>query len=402
MSVRKIIAFFFGYGLTLSLAACAGPSLSTDFEGGSLGRIEQVSETHFRGAVLGQTDQDGRNRQPSWYSFRIDHAKGREVTVTLTDLIGEYNYKPGALCVRSDIPPVVSSDGKSWRHLDRIAVENNEATIRVTPDSDAFWVAHIEPYPASRLERFLDEIRGSKGLEIEDIGKSVEGRSLYLLTISGDGPLPGHPPPLVWLMCRQHAWETGTSFVGEGAIRYLLSKEAAGLRNTVTFKILPMLDPDGCAHGGIRFNRNGYDLNRNWDTADPGNPESVRKMPEICAAKKVLRGGGLFLTLHNQETGEWLSSSEQNRKVADRFFKTLCEKTTFNPSERGPRAPAAKYAPGRATVYEFLDSPAMPAFLLEQGITKSAKLGRQATSQDRREFGAQLIQVLAEQVRWGN
>jgi len=402
MRLERITSFFCQYSLIISLAACAGPSVSTDFEGGSLGRLEQVSETRFRGAVLGQSDQDGRNRQPSWYCFRIDHAKGREVTVTLTDLIGEYNYKPGALCVRGDTPPVVSSDGKTWRHLDRIVVEKNEATIRVMPDSDAFWVAHLEPYTASRLERFLDEIRGSPGLEIQDIGKSVEGRSLHLLTITGDSRPRSIPPPVVWLMCRQHAWETGTSFVGEGAIRYLLSKEAAGLRNGTTFKILPMLDPDGCAQGGIRFNRHGYDLNRNWDTADPDNPESVRNMPEICAAKKVLKSGGLFLTLHNQETGEWLSSSEQNRKLAERFFRTLLEKTTFQPSESGPRAPAPKFAPGRATVYEYLDSPAMPAFLLEQGITKSEKLGRQATSQDRREFGAQLIQVLAEMVRWGN
>lgn len=387
--------------LLLPLAACAQVSISTDFEGGSLGRVEQVSETHFKGAVVGQSDQDGRNRQPSWYYFRIDGAKGREVTVTLTDLIGEYNYKPGALCVRGDIPPVVSSDGKTWRHHDKIAVENNEATIRVTPDSDAFWVAHIEPYTTSRLDRFLDEIRGSPGLTIAEIGKSVEGRGIRLLTIAAERPA-GAPVPEVWLMCRQHAWESGTSFVGEGAVRFLLSPQGAALRSRATFRILPMQDPDGCAKGGIRFNRNGYDLNRNWDTADPESDASRSKMPEICAAKKILRAAkGFFLTLHNQETGEWLSSTEKNRDVAARFFTALRERTTFSPSEPGPRAPSPPSAPGRATVYEYLDGQGMTAFLLEQGITRSPKLGRQATSQDRREFGAQLIQVLADMAGGG-
>lgn len=378
----------------LPLAACAQVSISTDFEGGSLGRIEQVSETHFKGAVLGQADQDNRNRQPSWYYFRIDGAKGREVTVTLTDLIGEYNYKPGALCVRADIPPVVSSDGKTWRHLDKIVVENNEATIRVTPDSDEFWVAHIEPYTTSRLERFLDEIRGHPDLRIDVIGKSVQGRNLYVLRFAkaADASLPR-----IWLMCRQHAWETGTSFVGEGAIRHLLSPEGEKLRTNYDIHVLPMQDPDGCAQGGIRFNRNGYDLNRNWDTADPESDASRKLMPEICAAKKILRAAqGFFLTLHNQETGEWLSSTSRNKDVAARFFEKLRLKTTFSPSEPGPRPPGAPSAPGRATVYEYLDGQGMNAFLLEQGITKSPKLGRQATSQDRREFGAQLIQVLAE------
>src|SRR6185436_3680411 len=290
--------------LPLLLAACSGPWISTDFEGGSLGKIERVSATQFRCAVAGQADQDGRNRQASWYSFRLDGAKDREVTVTLTELRGEYNYKQGQPSVREDTPPVVSSDGKTWRHLEKISVEKDEATFRVTPDSEQLWIAHIEPYPTSRLDRFLDELRGAPFLKDDVIGKSVEGRDLHLLTITEFKSASSGPPPVVWLMCRQHAWETGTSFVGEGAIRFLLSEEARPLRQKIVFKILPMQDPDGCAHGGVRFNRNGYDLNRNWDTADPENPEHRRLMPEICAAKKeILLSRGIssfFLTLHNQ------------------------------------------------------------------------------------------------------
>jgi hypothetical protein len=46
--------------LTLLLLAV---TFHTDFEGASLGKIEKVSETHFRCAVKGEADQDGRNRQ---------------------------------------------------------------------------------------------------------------------------------------------------------------------------------------------------------------------------------------------------------------------------------------------------------------------------------------------------
>ncbi len=385
--------------LVLPLAACSSAiSVTTDFEGGSLGKVERVSSTHFRCAVAGQADQDGRNRQASWYSFRLDGAKGREVTITLTELRGEYNYKPGGLCVRDDTPPLISADGRTWRHLDSISLEKDEATFRLTAESDAVWIAHLEPYPTSRLERFLDEIRGAPHLKDEVIGKSVEGRDLHLLTITEFAAESAAPPPTVWLMCRQHAWESGTSFVGEGAIRFLLSEEAAPLRRSLVFKILPMLDPDGCAKGGVRFNRHGYDLNRNWDSADPENPEHRRLMPEICAAKKVIHAfSGFFLTLHNQETGEWLSSSEKNRPIAERFFAALKERTTFNPNEKGPRPPSAKPTPGRASVYEYLDGQrGMSAFLLEQGITRSSKLGRLPTSQDRLEFGRQLIQVMAD------
>jgi hypothetical protein len=386
--------------LLLPLAACSsGIAIRSDFEGGSLGKVEQVSATSFRCAVAGQADQDGRNRQASWYYFRIDGAKGREVTITLTDLRGEYNYKPGGLCVRDDTPPVISADGKTWRHLgEKNDFEKDEATIRVTPDSDTLWIAHIEPYTASRLDRFLDEIRGNSHLKDEIIGKTVEGRDLHLLTITDFAAESETPPPVVWLMCRQHAWETGTSFVGEGAIRFLLSDEAAPLRKTLVFKILPMMDPDGCARGGVRFNRNGYDVNRNWDTADPENPESRRKMPEICAAKKVIHAfNGVFMTLHNQETGEWMSSTAKNKPIADRLFAALRDRTTFNPTDKSPRPAAPKPAPGRASVYEYLDGQrGLSAFLLEQGITRSSKLGHLPTSQDRLAFGRQLIQVLAD------
>ncbi len=207
--------------------------------------------------------------------------------------------------------------------------------------------------------------------------------------------------PVVWLMCRQHAWETGTSFVGEGAINYLLSDTGAPLRRKCVFRILPMMDPDGCAHGGVRFNRNGYDENRNWDTADPDSAESRRLMPEICAAKvAIAKHPGFFVTLHNQETGEWLSGSLKHPDTAASFYAMLRDNTTFNPHEDGPRKPPAKSDPGRASVYEYLENAVgVPAFLIEQGITKSSKLGRQATSEDRREFGAQLIRVMAS-IAW--
>jgi hypothetical protein len=391
-------SWIFCYGiLALAAAGCSSVSISADFEGGSLGKIEKISDTEFRCAVAGQADHEGRNRQASWYHFRVDGAKGREITVTLTDLKGEYNYKPAPACIRGDTPPLVTGDGSTWRHLDHIEIHGDEATIRFTPDSDQFWVSHLEPYTASRLDRYLAQIAGSAHLKDYVFGKSVEGRDLHVLTITEVAP-SNSSARTVWLMCRQHAWETGTSFVAEGAIRWLLSDSAAPYRRQLVFRILPMMDPDGCAHGGVRFNRNGYDLNRNWDTADPDNPESRRLMPEICAAKKILVSfKDLFLTLHNQETGEWMSGSERHKEVADRLFAALKGRTTFDPSEQGPRPPVEKIDRGRYSVYEYLDRERdMPAFLLEQGITVGRKLGHLPTADDRREFGGQLIKVLAD------
>ena len=58
----------------------------------------------------------------------------------------------------------------------------------------------------------------------------------------------------VWLQARQHAWEAGTSYVMEGALRFITSDESAAqaLREKVIFKFIPMCDPDGCFHGRVR------------------------------------------------------------------------------------------------------------------------------------------------------
>jgi len=384
-----------------SFCRAAEITLRSDFEGGMLGPVKLLGEAHFLCSIPGQTDQDGRNRQASWYYFSINQAKGREVKFTLTDLRGEYNYKPGGVSINEASPPVISADGTNWHHLTTMTFDksNDQASFTIIPDSDHVMVAHIEPYTFTRFNELLAEIRGNANLKDEVIGKSVEGRDLHLLTISSPARSDSGKP-VIWLMCRQHAWESGTSFVGEGAIKFLLSDEGKPFRDQVVFKIFPMLDPDGGANGGVRFNRNGYDLNRNWDTADPSNLESRRLMPEICAAKKAMLDFGrmdLFLTLHNQERNEWLSRSVNHGDLSARFFARLLKETTFNPGADAPNPSNDKVAPGRFSVYEFLDIQMdKPAFLMEQGIARSSKLGHMPTSTDRIEFGRQLARVMCE------
>src|SRR5258708_7633582 len=85
-------------------------TFNKNFEGGCLGKLEKLSETEFRCWVEGQHDEHGRNRQANWYFFRMDHLAGREITLTLTDFVGEYNDKPGACPMNGELRPVFSDD----------------------------------------------------------------------------------------------------------------------------------------------------------------------------------------------------------------------------------------------------------------------------------------------------
>ena len=406
--------------LLAALTAIIGLSqtVHTDFEGGSLGKIEKVSDTHFRLAAKGETDQDGRNRQANWYFFRVDGAPSQPLTFDIVNLPGEYNYQPNRGAITKDTPPFISYDGTHWEHVTTFEYDPDEPKLRlrIQPRGNRFWIAHCPPYTNQSLSRLRSEIKGHRDFHEEVIGKTAGGRDLVLWTISHRDAKDdakdkdAKDKKVVWLMFRQHSWESGSSWVGEGAIRTLLgnSPESGSLRDQVTWKIMPLCDPDGVARGGVRFNVNGFDLNRNWDVVDGV------KMPEItvqrAAVAKWLQGGNhidLLLSLHNTETGEYLEGPPDDggrgkyKPLAGRVFQTLSADTTFAPTRPLSFAQETTTAgkPGRMTVIQGLYKDfGIAGFLMEQRISYNAKLGHLPEVADRQAFGEQLVKALAKAV----
>ena len=383
-------------------------SFNTNFDGGSLGKIEGLSDTHFRCAVRGEYNYQGRNRQASWYYFRMDNVRGRDITIELTDLVGEYDNRPGAIAIKKTTRPVFSSDGKTWQHFESMDYDDKEAKailhFRLT--HDRIWIAHIQPYTSRDLQSLLDSVRGSPDLRIETIGKTAQGRDLLLLTVTNFAR-PDTNKKVVWLVARQHAWESGGSFVAEGAIRLILSgdPEARRLRDRVIFKFIPMADPDGVARGGVRFNANGYDVNRHWEEVDLRDPKSLAAMPEIWYMKKAIvdfarseRPIDLLLYLHNEEDNDWISGAPVSdpafQKLVERFYDLLMAETTFDGRQRPSNRPDSL----SGTSLALYQAAKVPAVLMEQKVTMNKRLGRLPTAADRVEFGKALIRCMARAV----
>lgn len=385
------------------MLAALAITVAWDFEGGSLGRVETVTPLHVRCHVAGQSDQDGRNRQANWYYFRVDGGAGQAVTADLVNLPGEYNYKPNRGAVTKDTLPVWSEDQRHWTHFESAEYDPAEPRLRLrfAPKSNRFWIAHVPPYGNRDLDALLASLRGP-GLRVERIGRSVDGRDIPMVTIT-DPLVPDSRKKVVWLMFRQHAWESGSSWAAEGAMRFLMSNgpEAVRIRRGAIFRLFPMCDPDGVAGGGVRFNKHGFDLNRNWDVDNPS------KMPEIAAQKKAVLDWvdsghrlDLFLTLHNTETGEYLEGppgdDEAFGALGGRFFELLKEHSTFAPTRpffRGA-ATTTEGKPGRMTVSQGLYlARKPPAFGMEQMIARNPRLGRLPSVDDRKAFGEGLVRA---------
>lgn len=393
MSLLAIAAFL----------AAAAPSIHTDFEGGSTGKIEQVSPTHFRVAAKGESDQDGRNRQANWYYFRVDGASSAALTFDIVNLPGEYNYQPNRGAITKDTPPVISYDGVRWKHVESFEYDAQEPKLilHIQPTGKRFWIAHCPPYTNATLAKLRNEIKGNSDFHEEVIGKTAGGRDLVLWSIT-HGATRGKKT--IWLMFRQHSWESGSSWAGEGAARTLLADTS--LHEQAIWKILPLCDPDGVARGGVRFNVNGFDLNRNWDVTDPV------KMPEITAQRAAIRKWldqgnhiDLFLSLHNTETGEYLEGPPDDgghgkfKDLAARVFHTLESETTFAPTRPLSFAEQTTTAgkPGRMNVSQGLYRDfGIAGFIMEQRICFNPKLGHLPEIADRVKFGGELVRALAK------
>lgn len=379
-----------------------GVRIETNFEGGNLGRVEQTGPSHFRVGSKGDKDQDGRNRQANWYSFRVEAARpGEMLTIDVVDLPGEYNYRPNRGAITKDTPPVISENQVAWRHVDDVEYDANEPRLRLklVPRMPVFWIAHVPPYTNRHLVALESECRKHPAFSSEVIGRTLGNRDMPLWTIADTAS--GGPKQTIWLMFRQHSWETGSSWVGEGAVRTLLGIDGADLRRNTIWKIFPMCDPDGVARGGVRFNSLGFDLNRNWDVEDPA------RMPEITAQRNAIRKWleqgqrvDLFFSLHNTETPEYLEGppnpDAKTRTLAERFFEAL-RGTSFHPSRPlfyadTSTTPGMK---GRMTVTQGLARGfTIPGFLMEQRISFNEKLKRLPLPEDRLRFGGELVRAM--------
>lgn len=383
-------------------------TLAANFEGGNVAGSEWLGDDHVEIQVTGEADQDDRNQQPSWWYFRLDGVQGKTLTVDIAGLEGEYNYRPHDGSGLRNTLPAYSFDNEYWRTVDSSEWLADPSRIRIripAGEADQVWIARQPPYTFSRLQRLLDELGGTPILRRETIAKTPQGRALELLTVT-DPEVPKDDKRTVWLMARQHSWESGTSWALEGALRFLTSEEPAArrVRRQTVYKILPMADPDGVARGGVRFNHNGYDLNRNWDTATP------ETTPEIFAMRRTMRQWldaghaiDLFLTLHNTESKSYVAGAlgrSPDGEMARFINERLTQRTHFH-SVAGMRDLLSEEpAKGRQSAPQWIAlEREVPGYLIELMVDRNTKIGRAPTVADRQGFGKELAQVLAEAVR---
>ncbi|KAK6620228.1 hypothetical protein RUM44_006629 [Polyplax serrata] len=165
------------------------------------------------------------------------------------DLISEFEYD---LFIR---PDTCNPRARQWFNF---SVDNTKVDQQEEKSLRARYDAHHQVDESTKMVRSFPLDTGRKQM-----------RRIDVITITNPANVESSKKQrIVFILGRINPGDSPTSFACQGKciLDFLVSNHpiAVRLRSVVTFKIIPMMNPDGVFLGNYRSNLMGFDLNRNW------------------------------------------------------------------------------------------------------------------------------------------
>jgi murein tripeptide amidase MpaA len=289
--------------------------ISAQFDSGAIDVLAADRPDDVRLAV--RADSHAEFRQ--WFHFRVQGAAGVPLTLAFTNAAA-CTYPRGW----NDYRAVASYDRASWFRVPT-TYDGTELVVAHTPARDSVYYAYFEPYSWERHLDLLGRMDASPRARVTDLGSSVEGRDINVVTVGEAGA--GKRP--VWVIARQHPGETMAEWFVEGLLERLVDgadPTARVLLERAVFHVVPNMNPDGSVRGNLRTNAAGANLNREWLAP------SAERSPEVLCVRAAMHATGVaaFLDVHGDEVlpyvfvdgSERLASYGAADAERDRVFKT--------------------------------------------------------------------------------
>ncbi len=329
----------------------------TDFEGGSA-RVERVDSAAR--VIRFMPGGDPERGWPCWWSLRVEGvAKGETLTLDLggSDRPARNNGadtgKPLSAAWAMPGRAAFSTDSATWQHTEPGHRDGARMRYEVTGTGGPLWIAWGPPFTPRDTDALLAEAeRTIPAAGTFELARSREGRAVRGLRVS---EAAGGGVPAIWIQARQHAWESGSSWVARGLTEWLTSADAdaSWLRQHAEVFIVPIMDVDNVATGNGGKEANPRDHNRDWDE-HPVYPEVAAAQQRLLEFVKAGRLA-LFLELHNPAANDlrpffFTSAPEVLGELAQRnqtAFLALAAQRINGPLavEPQPRFTGPKYHP---------------------------------------------------------
>ena len=162
--------------------------------------------------------------------------------------------------------PAYSFDAINWYRLQGVYSGDSKIYTIANPQSVVYF-SHGYPYLYSQMLNYLNGISASQYVSISDIAQSEQGRNIKLVKIT-EPCLSDSGKYSIWVIARNHAFESHSDYVIEGLMNFLISNDvkAKTLRRQAIIYIVPIMDVDMVFHGGSGKDQNPVDFNRDWDS----------------------------------------------------------------------------------------------------------------------------------------
>jgi murein tripeptide amidase MpaA len=298
-------------------------SISTQFDAGAIEVVSCESADDIRLRVRA----DNQSEFAQWFYFRVTGVRGEPCVLT---------FENASACAFPegwrDYQAVASYDRVNWFRVPT-SYDGKALTIEHTPDFDSIYYAYFEPYSEERHSEFLGALQQLPHATLSELGQSVEGRPMSLLSLGmpGDTTPEGKPKKTVWIIARQHPGESMAEWFVEGLVKRLAGwgdwsgdPVARKLLDRAIFHIVPNMNPDGSVHGNLRTNAVGANLNREWMEPD------AQRSPEVLVVRDAIETTGvdLFFDIHGDETlpyvfvagSEMLPGFTEQQRVEQKAF----------------------------------------------------------------------------------
>ena len=251
-------------------------SLSKDFEGGRFASCKLTSNNVFELKLA----PENKPINPSpWYAFVIHADKTTDITIVINYSHAKHRYWPK-----------MSQDFANWQRLTTNQVELSQdvkqLSLQINVESGQTWIAAQPVIDNKSYKIWLEGIAESlPNVSLQEIGKSVQGRSLYVLESATN-----NKKPVIVLFGRQHPPEVTGALALRAFVDALMADTplAKKFRNEINVLVLPNVNPDGVALGNWRHNVNGVDLNRDWGPFSQPETQQINEFIEHYLSDKSL------------------------------------------------------------------------------------------------------------------
>jgi hypothetical protein len=284
----------------------SGPSklrVSSDFPGGSA-KVLNIDQTN---AMVRITPAGAPERGwPCWWYLRIDGVDASQplvLEVVANQAMVQAGDPPQTRKLSADwsLPAqaAFSTNGITWEHTAPGERQGGRRIYRVTTASPTVWLAWGPPFTLKDATELIQKAGAhcpyAKSFVL---AHTREGRPVPGLRVSQPGTAAGQRFG-VWIQARQHAWESGSSWVARGFVEWLVSSDPAAksLRQKADLVVIPVMDVDNVEQGQGGKKQWPRDQNEDWGPA-PHFPEVRAGMDQISALAKAGRLD-LLLDLHN-------------------------------------------------------------------------------------------------------